>query len=186
MSVISYWPVTFRITVIFVSSRLIQNVYFFFIFIIMLTKYQNTSILYLYVLMLKMMRFKFICPWVTTSEHLCSHKTILLNKWFLSSMFDESRRIVLSNKFIIARVDFSAAIFNQLVEGAVKFYICTVRTSTFSLRSVRVPFAFFTALPWCCDRKIRKKLYLILRKLHRTRKIFLKIMLRPCKQNLLV
>ena len=59
----------------------------------------------------------------------------------------------------------------------------TVRASTFSFRSHKDPFAFFTALPRRSDHKISVKFYLILRKLHRTRKIFLKIILRPCKEN---
>ena len=62
----------------------------------------------------------------------------------------------------------------------------TVRTSTFSLRSHRDPIAFFTALPRVTDQKSTMKCYLILRKLHRTRKIFLKIILRPCKINQLM
>ena len=55
-----------------------------------------------------------------------------------------------------------------------------VRT-TFTLRSHKDPFSFFTTLPGRSDQKIRLKCYLILRKLHRTRKIFLKIILRPNK-----
>ena len=53
--------------------------------------------------------------------------------------------------------------------------------STSCLRSHTGPFAFITALPQPSDPKIRTKFYLILRKLHRIRKIFLKIMLHPCK-----
>ena len=59
----------------------------------------------------------------------------------------------------------------------------TVMTSTFCLRSHRDPFAFFTTLPRLSIQIISKKFYLILRKLHRTRKIFLKIILRPCTMN---
>ena len=61
-----------------------------------------------------------------------------------------------------------------------------VRISTFSLRSHRDHFAFFTALPRLSDQKISMKCFFILRKLHRARKIFLKIILRPCKINLLM
>ena len=43
----------------------------------------------------------------------------------------------------------------------------TVRASTFSLRSHKDPFAFFTVLSRCSDHKISMKFYLILRKLHR-------------------
>ena len=53
------------------------------------------------------------------------------------------------------------------------------RASTFSVRSHKDPFAFVTALPRSSDPKIRMKCYLILRKLHRTHKIFLKIILSP-------
>ena len=49
--------------------------------------------------------------------------------------------------------------------------------ATFSLRSHKDPFAFFTALPRHSDQKISMKCYLILCKLHRTLKIFLKIIL---------
>ena len=62
----------------------------------------------------------------------------------------------------------------------------TVRASTFSLRSHKDPFAFDSVLPRSSDQKIRMKCYLILRKLHRTRKIFTKIILRVCKINLLM
>ena len=62
----------------------------------------------------------------------------------------------------------------------------TVRASTFSLYSHKDPFTFFTALPRRSDQKISMQCYLILRKLHRTRKIFLKIILPPCKINLLM
>ena len=62
----------------------------------------------------------------------------------------------------------------------------TVRALTFTLRRHGDLFAFFTALPRRSDQKIRIKYYLILRKLHRTRKMFLKIILRPCKINLVV
>ena len=61
----------------------------------------------------------------------------------------------------------------------------TVRTTTFSLRSHKDPIAFFTALR-VSDHKITMKCYLILRKLHRIRKIFLKIILCSCKINLLM
>ena len=46
------------------------------------------------------------------------------------------------------------------------------------------PLAFITGQSRSSDQKIRMKCYLILRKLYRTRKIFLKIILRPCKINL--
>ena len=62
----------------------------------------------------------------------------------------------------------------------------TVMASTFSLPSYKVPFAFVRALLRSSDQKIIMKSYLILRTLHRTRKIFLKIILRPCKINLLM
>ena len=55
--------------------------------------------------------------------------------------------------------------------------LCTARTSTFSLRSHKDPFAFFTTLPRRSDQKISMKCYLILRK------IFLKIILHPRKIN---
>ena len=58
----------------------------------------------------------------------------------------------------------------------------TGRTSTFCLRSHRDPFAFFKALARFSDQKIN----MILRKLYRTRKIFLKIILHPCRINLLM
>ena len=48
------------------------------------------------------------------------------------------------------------------------------------------PFAYFTALPRCSDQKICMKCYFILRKLHRARKIFFKIILHNCKINLLM
>ena len=65
--------------------------------------------------------------------------------------------------------------------------LCTVRTSTFTLRRHKDPFAFFTALPRRSDQKINMAYYImILCKLHRTRKIFLKIILRPSKINLLM
>ena len=60
------------------------------------------------------------------------------------------------------------------------------RTSTFNLRSDRDSIAFFTALPRVSDLKIIVKCYLILLKVHGTRKIFLKIILRPCKMNLVM
>ena len=62
----------------------------------------------------------------------------------------------------------------------------SLRASTFSLRSHKDPFAFFTALSRRSDLKIRMKFYWILRKLHRTHKTFFKIILRPCKINLLM
>ena len=62
----------------------------------------------------------------------------------------------------------------------------TVRTSTFSLCSHSDLFALFTALPRLSDQKISMECYLILRKLHRARKIFFKIILRSCKINLLI
>ena len=61
-----------------------------------------------------------------------------------------------------------------------------LRASTFSLRSHKDSFAFVTALPQRSDPKIRMKCYLFLRQLHRTREIFLKIILRACKLNLLM
>ena len=51
----------------------------------------------------------------------------------------------------------------------------TVRTSTFSLRSHKDPLAFVTAFPRSSDQEIRMKSYFILRKIHGTRKIFLKL-----------
>ena len=62
----------------------------------------------------------------------------------------------------------------------------TVRASTFNLHSDKDPFAFVTALPRSSEQKIRMKCYLILRKLHWIHKIFLKIILRTCKINLLM
>ena len=62
----------------------------------------------------------------------------------------------------------------------------TVRTSDSSLRNHRDYIAFFTALHRVSAQKISVEWYLILRKLHRTREIFLKIILRPCKINLLM
>ena len=62
----------------------------------------------------------------------------------------------------------------------------TVRASTFSLRSHKDPFAFFTALSRRSDQKISMKLYLSLHKLHRTHKIFSKIILRLYKINLVL
>ena len=59
-----------------------------------------------------------------------------------------------------------------------------LRTLTFSLCSHRDPFAFFTVLPQLSDQKISMKCHFILCKLHRTRKILLKIILRPYKINL--
>ena len=57
----------------------------------------------------------------------------------------------------------------------------TVRVTTFRLRSHKDHFAFFTALPQWSDQKLRMKCYLILHKLHGTRKIILKIILSPFK-----
>ena len=57
----------------------------------------------------------------------------------------------------------------------------TVRTSTFNLWSHSDPIAFFTTLPRVSDQKMSLKYYFILRKLHGTSKIFLKIILHPCK-----
>ena len=51
---------------------------------------------------------------------------------------------------------------------------------------VKDPFALVTALPRSSDQKILMKCYLILRKLHRKREIFFKIILRPYKINLLM
>ena len=62
----------------------------------------------------------------------------------------------------------------------------TLRATIFRLRSHKDHFSFFIALPHCSDQKIRMKCYLILRKLHWTRKIFLKIILSPCKIYLLI
>ena len=62
----------------------------------------------------------------------------------------------------------------------------TVRTSPFTLRSHKDSVAFFTTLPGHSDQKINMKCDLISRKLHGTRKIFLKIILHPCKINLLM
>ena len=64
--------------------------------------------------------------------------------------------------------------------------LCSLRTSTFTLPSHKDPFAFFATLQRRSDYKINMKSYLILRKLHRTRKIFWKIVLGPCKINLLM
>ena len=60
----------------------------------------------------------------------------------------------------------------------------TGRKSNSCLRSHTDPFAFSTVLPRLSKQKISMKFYLILRKLDRTRKIFLKIILRPRKMNL--
>ena len=67
-----------------------------------------------------------------------------------------------------------------------KLYSVVKRHHTLLLLSHTEPLAFFTALPQLSDQKISMKFYLILRKLHRSRKIFLKIMLRPYKINLLM
>ena len=53
----------------------------------------------------------------------------------------------------------------------------TESASIFCLRSPKDPFGFFIALPRSSDQKISMKCYLILCKLHRTRKIIFKIIL---------
>ena len=66
------------------------------------------------------------------------------------------------------------------------FPLLSGRKSNWSLRTYTDPFAFRTVFQRLWDQKISMWCFLILRKLHRTRKIFLKIILRPYNIKLLM
>ena len=93
---------------------------------------------------------------ILTDDYLCYKESKIPLNFFLILIFNELFKFETSDEW------------QRWETGTSSLYL------VLSLRSVRVPFAFITALPWCSDRKICIKFYLILRKLHRTRKIFLK------------
>ena len=109
---------------------------------------------------------------IVTDDYLCYKEQKVLTTFFIILTFNELFMFKTSNEMQHSKT--------------ASPHVWTVRASTFSLRSHEDPFAFVTALPRSSYQKIRMKCYLILRKAHQTCKIFLKIILRPCKINLLI
>ena len=100
---------------------------------------------------------------IVTDDYLCYKEPKNPNNFFLILIFKEL---------------FEFETSEELQHWKTETILRTVRASTFSLRSHKDPFSFFTALPRRSDQKISMKSYLILPKLRRTRKTFLKLILR--------
>ena len=93
---------------------------------------------------------------IVTDDYLCYKEPKSPNNFFLILIYNE-----LSLKFRT----------NGNIERR-RALLWTVRATTFRLRSHKDPIAFLTAMPRRSDQKISLKCYFILRKLHRTSKIF--------------